>query len=208
MMVAQHDEILNGLNVSRETIDRLNDFLLLLEKWNKAVNLVSKATLNHAWSRHILDSAQIFMYGGLAKHWVDIGSGGGLPGLVVAVLATEKAPLMCFTLVESDQRKAEFLREASRALSLSTNILADRAETVPKLGADIVSARALAPLGDLCALAKRHMSKDGRAIFLKGKSCQAEILDARKNWKFDLEAHSSKTDPASFVLVLNGIEHV
>lgn len=207
-MLVQHDEILKDLNVSRETVDRLNDFVILLEKWNKAINLVSKATLDHVWSRHILDSAQIFMYGSTAKLWVDIGSGGGLPGFVVAVLAAEKAPQMCVTLVESDQRKAEFLREASRALSLSTNILADRAETVFELGADIVSARALAPLGDLCALAKRHLSKDGKAIFLKGRSCQIEILDARKNWTFDLEAHRSKTDPSSFVLVLNGIEHV
>jgi len=125
-MLVQHDEILKDLNVSRETVDRLNDFVILLEKWNKAINLVSKATLDHVWSRHILDSAQIFMYGSMAKLWVDIGTGGGLPGFVVAVLAAEKAPQMCVTLVESDQRKAEFLREASRALSLSTNILADQ----------------------------------------------------------------------------------
>lgn len=208
MMLAHRDEGLTGLNVSRETTERLNDFVDLLKKWNKAVNLVSKATLDHAWSRHILDSAQIFEYGSTVKHWVDIGSGGGLPGLVVAVLAAEKAPEMCVTLVESDQRKAEFLREASRALNLTTYILSDRAETVGNLGADVVSARALAPLGDLCALAKRHLSENGKAIFLKGRSCQAEILDARKDWKFELEAHPSKTDPASFVLVLNGIEHV
>lgn len=101
-----------GLDVSRETSQRLSALVALLIKWNKAINLVSKDTVGEIWSRHILDSAQIFNLGCKASLWADLGSGGGFPGLVVAVLAAEKAPHMQIVLVESDQRKAAFLRQA------------------------------------------------------------------------------------------------
>lgn len=199
---------LPGVNVSRETEQRLGDFVRLLEKWNAAINLISKSTIGQIWSRHILDSAQVFSYGAAAHRWADLGSGGGFPGLVVAILAAEKAPNMRIILVESDQRKAAFLRQASQSLGLSAEVISDRIEVIPPLLADVVSARALAPLPQLCAFAKTHLAADGAAVFLKGKSCTAEIADARKNWNFSLESHASMTDPSALVLVLKGISNV
>lgn len=197
-----------GLDVSRETSQRLSALVALLIKWNKAINLVSKDTVGEIWSRHILDSAQIFNLGCKASLWADLGSGGGFPGLVVAVLAAEKAPHMQIVLVESDQRKAAFLRQAGQTLGLNVKVLADRIENVQPLNADIVSARALAPLPQLCVFAHRHLSPDGAAIFMKGRSHSEELTNARDNWNFALESHPSITDPSALVLVLRGIVHV
>ena len=100
------------INVSRETEARIATYVDLLTKWNATINLVSKTSISEVWERHIVDSLQIFNFGSNSTHWADLGSGGGLPGLVVAILASEKAPNMLVTLVESDQRKAAFLRHA------------------------------------------------------------------------------------------------
>ena len=196
------------LNVSRETNERLGDFADLLTKWNSTINLVSKSTIGQIWTRHILDSIQIFDHGATANIWVDLGSGGGFPGLVVAILAKEKAPHMQVVLVESDHRKAAFLRTASQALGLTVQVLSSRIESIVPLNADIVSARALAALPQLCSFAAHHLNAGGAAIFLKGKSVEVEIANARKDWKFSLESHPSITDPAAVVLVLKGLEHV
>lgn len=208
MTYESREAILSMLSVSRETEAQLQTFVDLLEKWNAAINLVSKASIDQVWQRHILDSVQIFDYGKTAKQWLDVGSGGGFPGLVVAILATEKAPEMQVTLVESDQRKATFLRAACQSLGLRAIVLSDRAEALAPQAADVVSARALAPLPQLCALAQQHLAPNGTAIFLKGKSFAAEIAEARKNWNFALESHASITDPSAVVLVLKGISHV
>lgn len=196
------------LNVSRETKALLGDLEGLLTKWNSAVNLVSKSTIGLIWPRHILDSIQIFDHGATANIWADLGSGGGLPGLVVAILAKEKAPHMQVVLVESDQRKAAFLRAASQALGLTTQVLSNRIESIAPLNADIVSARALAALPQLCSFAAHHLNAGGAAIFLKGKSVEIEIANARKDWKFSLESHVSITDPAAVILVLKELVHV
>ena len=196
------------MNVSRETNERLADLADLLTKWNSTINLVSKSTLGLIWTRHILDSIQIFDHGATASIWADLGSGGGFPGLVVAILAKEKAPDMQVVLVESDQRKAAFLRAASQALGLTAQVLSNRIESIAPLNADIVSARALAALPQLCSFAAQHLSPGGAAIFLKGKSVEFEIATARKDWKFSLESHASITDPDAVILVLKGLEHV
>ena len=195
-------------DVSRETLDRLQALVALLEKWNRTINLVSKGTIDAAWQRHIVDSAQIFEFGKTASSWVDLGSGGGFPGLVIAIIAAEKAPLLTLTLIESDQRKATFLRLASQNLGLRTRVISGRIETVTPLLADVVSARALAPLPLLCKYAAPHLAPHGRAIFLKGKAFEAETVEARRMWNFDLETHPSITDPSAIVLVLKGISHV
>ncbi len=202
------DAVVSSLSVSRETEARLQGLVGLLEKWNVAINLVSKATLDQIWQRHILDSAQAFDHGITARRWLDLGSGGGFPGLVVAILAAEKAPEMQVTLVEADQRKATFLRAVGQSLGLSTIVLSDRVEAIAPQAADAVSARALAPLSQLCAFARQHLAPEGTAIFLKGKTFAAEVADARKNWNFALESHPSITDPSAVVLVLKGISHV
>lgn len=197
-----------GLNVSRETLSRLQVFVDLLVKWNVAINLVSKNTIGQVWSRHIADSVQVFEFGAAARNWVDLGSGGGFPGVVVAILAAELAPEMVVTLVEADQRKSAFLRQINQSLGLSTSVISSRIESIEPLKADVVSARALAPLSQLCAFANLHLGADGRGIFLKGKAAAAEIVDARAEWNFLLESHTSVTDPSAVVLVLRDIFHV
>jgi 16S rRNA (guanine527-N7)-methyltransferase len=197
------------LDVSRETIEKLEQFLALIKKWNTAINLVSKPSLAMAWDRHILDSAQIFsVTPESAIHFVDIGSGGGLPGIVLAVLSEELAPDRRFTLVESDQRKAAFLREASRALCLNLTVLSERAESISPLGAEVLSARAFAPLSQLLGTAQRHLLPDGCCLFPKGESYMDEIDAAKKEWTFEYEAITSKTDPRGAILKIYGIQHV
>lgn len=195
-------------NVSRETKSHLDNLADLLEKWNRTINLVSKSTIRQIWQRHILDSIQIFNHGSTASIWADLGSGGGFPGLVVAILAKEKAPDMRVVLVESDQRKAAFLRHASRTLGLNAEILSERIEAIAPLMADVVSARALASLPQLCNFATYHLTAGGRGVFLKGRSAAIEIDAAQKDWRFTLESYTSITDPESSVLVLQGIAHV
>ena len=195
-------------NVSRETKLQLDSLVDLLEKWNSTINLVSKSSIRQVWQRHILDSMQVFNHGSTASIWADLGSGGGFPGLVVAILAKEKAQDMQVLLVESDQRKATFLREASRTLGLSTEIIPNRIEAIAPLLADVVSARALAPLSQLCFFATHHLKAGGRGVFLKGRSAAIEVAAAQKDWRFTLESYVSITDPDSSVLVLQGIAHV
>lgn len=202
------ERLIADLSVSRETIDRLRGLEKLLIKWNPAINLVSKASLPQVWDRHILDSAQIFHLAQPASHWADLGSGGGFPGLVVACLAAELRPDLQITLVESDHRKSTFLREALRELQLQATVISARAEAIDPLGADVLSARALAPLVDLLALADRHMQPQGTALFPKGSTWRDEVARAREGWHFDLEAHPSLTDPAGAVLALKAIHHV
>lgn len=203
--------IVNALpdGVSRETLDRLAKLETLLSKWNPVINLVAKSTLQHTWDRHILDSAQLFnLAPTTARHWVDMGSGGGFPGLVVACLAADLRPDMRITMIEADQRKATFLRQASRELGLTPNILATRIERTPPQAADILSARALAALPILLGFAARHLGAMGLALFPKGAVWRDEVAEARKDWHFDVTPHPSATDPQGAILAVKGIAHV
>lgn len=195
------------LSVSRETAEKLRGLSALLAKWNPAINLVSRSTIGSAWERHILDSAQLYPQHHFG-HWVDMGSGGGFPGLVIAVIAAEMNPEARITLIEVDQRKAAFLREASRELGVSPNVITERIESVAPLNADMLSARALAPLDGLCGFAKRHLAQRGEAVFPKGASWRTEVEDARRNWTFTLEVVPSQTDPQAVVLKVKEINHV
>ncbi len=195
------------LTVSRETADKLRRLSDLLAKWNPTINLVSKSSIWSAWERHILDSAQLYPQQ-MFRHWVDLGSGGGFPGVVIAIIAAERNPEAQFTLVEVDQRKAAFLREASRELAIAPAILTERIEAVGPLNADMLSARALAPLGGLCFFASRHLARGGTALFPKGASWRAEVDEARKNWTFSLDVVPSMTDPQAVVLKVKDINHV
>ncbi len=187
------------LNVSRETHDRLIAYCHQIQKWNKTINLVSKSSLDHIWQRHLLDSAQIHRFGAADGLWLDIGSGGGLPGIVMSILGAD------VVLVESDQRKCTFLRETARVLDLKLRVLNDRVESLPPMGAKTLSARALAPLTTLLEYAKYHLDESGVAVFSKGKSASEEIDEARKFWRFDCEINESLTDPLASVLVIKNI---
>ncbi len=200
-MTVESRRTLAGLDVSRETFSALEAFAGLVQRWNPAINLVSKATLPDIWSRHIVDSAQLFaLCPPRAKLWLDIGSGGGFPGIVVAVLAKELHSELKVELLESDLRKATFLREVCRTLALSAEVHSTRIEAHPPAQADVLSARALASLPDLLEFADKHLSRSGVALFPKGSQHETEIAIARKTWSFDLKSVQSQSDSKAAIL--------
>ena len=196
-------------DVSRETLERLHGLEVLLRKWNKAINLVSAATLSAVWTRHFADSAQIFALAPEnSLHWADLGSGAGFPGLVIAILAKEKHPDLAVTLVESDHRKSAFLLTAIRELSLEAEVKAERIEETESLDCDVLSARALAPLPKLLEFSARHLSDQGLALFPKGARWEEEVASARENWSFDLQVSPSRSDPSGVILKISGAKRV
>lgn len=195
--------------VSRETNDRLRIFAELLRKWNTKINLVSRVSLDALWTRHIVDSAQLFsLLPQRSQKWVDIGTGGGLPGIVVAILAQEAEMPAEVILVESDQRKCAFLRTALRETGCAGHVIAGRIEEQPPFGTAVLSARALADLDTLLTYTDRHMDPDGIALFPKGETWQDEVLKAQSKWQFDLDVVKSKTNPAAAILKISGVSRV
>jgi len=190
-----------ALGVSRETGDRLAAYLELLGHWQRRINLVAASTLADPWRRHILDSGQLVRLAPpAARVWADLGSGAGLPGLVLSILG---APEM--HLVESDQRKAVFLREAARITAAPVTVHATRIETAALPALDVVTARALAPLDRLLSLAAPHLGTDVTAIFPKGRQAQRELTEARAHWHMTAEIVPSLSDPQASILVLRGV---
>ncbi|MCE8005512.1 16S rRNA (guanine(527)-N(7))-methyltransferase RsmG [Aestuariivita sp.] len=192
-------------NVSRETEERLRAFADLVLKWTPKINLISKKSQDDIWERHIVDSIQVARCSDASGHWVDLGSGGGFPGVVVAIMAKEQRPETRFTLIESDQRKSAFLRTAIRTLDLNACVLTDRIETVPAQRADILSARALTDLNRLLAYAERHLTPGGAALFQKGANWEKEVEEARKYWNFNCEPIRSQTQEAAAILKIEGV---
>ncbi len=195
-----------GLGVSRETLDRLEHYAALIQRWTPRVNLVAASTLDSLWTRHILDSAQIFpLAPPTARTWADLGSGAGLPGIVMAILAAEKRPALSVHLVESDRRKAVFLRTAIRETGINASVHVARAETLGPLHADVVSARALAPLDTLLDLAERHLAPEGVALFPKGANWRSEVDTALARRRFRCEDVPSVTAPDAVILKIGDI---
>lgn len=193
-------------NVSRETLDRLEAFVLLLEKWNPKINLVSKSTLPDVWQRHVLDSAQLHPFiGKKVCTLVDIGSGGGFPGLVLAALLNETHPGLSVSMIESDRRKCAFLRTALAEMGVSAEVYPERVEALPPRNADLLTSRALAPLTKLLGFAERHLSQDGQALFLKGANAEAEVNEALASWRFDLQKKPSETSVDAVVLEISNL---
>lgn len=195
-----------NLDVSRETLERLRAFEALVKKWNPRVNLVSRSSLEFLWDRHILDSLQLFSLPADRRNWVDLGSGGGFPGLVVAVCLKEHEPESQVTMVESDQRKSAFLRTAIRELDLNAKIVTSRIEDAQSLNASTLSARALAPLSKLLYFSDRHLQTTGTAVFPKGETWEKEIEDACQEWSFQWEQITSETQTSASVLVIRDIQ--
>lgn len=196
------------LNVSRETLERLRCYEALVEKWNPKINLVSRSSLNDLWSRHVIDSIQVFRCNSRPGHWVDIGSGGGFPGVVVAILAAVERSDVNVTLIESDRRKCAFLRTAARECGVKCNVLSKRIEHAEPQGADILSARALTNLSGLLGYCERHLSTDGLALFSKGVTWQKEVAEARNLWRFDVEPIDSETEAGAVILKIKGASRV
>lgn len=199
---------LPGLDLPPATLERLAALEALVRRWTGRINLVAPSTLPDLWTRHIADSVQLWPLAPKgAATWADLGSGGGFPGLVIAALAAEAgAPRV--TLIESDQRKCAFLRTAIRELTLPAAVIDARAESAPPQGADVVSARALAPLPALLPLVVRHLAPGGTALLPKGRDAAAEVEAAHgQGWRFALEAVPSRTDPSGRVLLVAEIGH-
>jgi len=191
------------LGVSRETLERLERYVDLLRSWNSRINLVSAESLRDVWRRHILDSGQLFRHlPGSARNLVDLGSGAGLPGLVLAIMG---APAV--HLIESDQRKAAFLREAARVTAAAVTVHAARSDQVPSFPADAITARALAPLPKLLEMAAPFLGPRTLCLFLKGGDVERELTAARQGWIMNLQVMVSESDPTGHILRLEELSH-
>ncbi len=192
-----------AFSVSHETVEKLELYGRLLIQWQKAVNLVAPATIPQLWQRHFADSAQLLALAPYAKIWVDLGSGGGFPALVIAImLANQKE--CCVHLVESNARKCAFLSEVVRQTGALARVhnarIADWAASGAVPAADVVTARALAPLDALLELSLPFFGNASVALFLKGREAATEIAEARRRWVFDLEIHPSISDAQGQIL--------
>ena len=192
--------------VSRETIERLDHFEGLLRKWNPKINLISKNDVDQIWQRHILDSTQVFQHAVPPfQTWFDFGSGGGFPGIMCAVLAAERFPEAAFHMVESDIRKAVFLRQVATELHLSAKVHSVRIEHLDAGSADVISARALAPLSELLKLSVPHAARHAQLLFPKGRNAETELTHAHLSWNFEVDRIPSLTDPDALILRLTGV---
>ena len=209
MTLGAETSVPDWLDVSRETHDRLLEFCALVRKWNPAINLVSKTDVAQLWHRHLLDSAQLFeLVPRGAALWADLGSGGGFPGIVVAILAQQHDPGLTVHLVEADRRKATFLAQAIRLLGLTSVLHVERIDRLAPLAADVVSARALARLPQLCGLADRHLAPTGLALFPKGEGVDFELQACIGIWQMAVERVPSRLRNEAVVLKITGLRHV
>jgi 16S rRNA (guanine527-N7)-methyltransferase len=200
------DEFAEQSGVSRETLDRLKIFAEALSDWSTRHNLVSRRSLGDIWRRHMWDSAQLarFVPAGAAT-LVDLGSGAGFPGLVLAALLGDRTAV---ALYEATRKKADFLRFAAERMGLNVTVRNMRVEDESHQSADVVTARALAPLPLLLGYAQQFSGRDTVCLFLKGQSVAAELTEARKSWRMNLSQHQSATDPLGVILEIRELGHV
>ena len=189
------DDVESRWHVSRETMHRLDLYQTALQQWQTRMNLVADTTIGDLWSRHFADSLQLTDFSGGSRHWVDLGSGAGFPGLIVAL--TFDRPDQSMTLIESNGKKVAFLREVIRTTSAQATVVHGRIqETLPGLHhIEIVSARALAPLVRLLELTEGMLKTPVKALFLKGRDVEEELTLATKHWTLDYDLHPSVTSP-------------
>ena len=219
------EEFSAAFAVSRQVVDRLANYEALLKQWQKTINLVAPSTLDAVWHRHFADSAQLVVLAPGARTWVDLGSGAGFPGLVVAIMLAGVPPTpspspqgggetLHVTLIESNGRKCAFLREVVRqteiAQSVSVDILSTRIEAAATqaslAGPDVVTARALASLSRLLELSAPLFTSRTVGLFLKGRDAAAELEAARKLWSFNAELIPSRTEAGAHVVAVRDLE--
>ncbi|GAC1499740.1 MAG: 16S rRNA (guanine(527)-N(7))-methyltransferase RsmG [Bradyrhizobium sp.] len=194
--------------VSRETERRLDEYVDLLREWQAKTNLVAPSTLPTLWTRHISDSLQLLALAPSAKVWVDFGSGGGFPGIVLACVLAESQGNMVH-LVERNAKKAAFLREALRVTSSQGTVhLSDIEDSVDRIkgAVDCVTARAVAPLHQLIGFAEPLVKRGAKALFLKGQDVETELTEATKYWNIVPNLHSSRTGGQGWIVELDRIE--
>lgn len=198
------EEVAEQLNVSRETLSGLQRYVDLLSHWQKSINLVSNASLDDVWRRHILDTGQLYTYlGEPGQVIMDIGSGAGLPGVVLAIMGAGSAenPVIC---VESDERKCAFMSVAARECDVPLKVINARLETLPSMKPRYITARALAPLEKLLDLTRSQHHAGLECLFLKGARYQEELTSLANSTKINVEIRESLSSPESAILKLSG----
>jgi len=199
-------DFMTYFNVSRETLDLFCEYEALLSKWNKKINLVSKKSLFDIWERHFLDSGQIINHvEASGKRWVDLGSGAGFPGLVVALLLRDRKIDCDIILVEKNLKKVFFLNEVVRKLDLNVKVLNKNIRTIEPLNADILSARAFSELNELIELAYYHRKERGICLFLKGENYRWELDKTLNYWFFDYDVVDSFSNSSGNIIRVRNI---
>ncbi|MEM7545046.1 MAG: 16S rRNA (guanine(527)-N(7))-methyltransferase RsmG [Pseudomonadota bacterium] len=206
--MAQYQALTATGDVSRETCERLQIYADQLTTWNRKINLVSPSTIPDLWTRHICDSVQLAALAKTPRTWIDLGSGAGLPGLLVAAVLQERNPGFQMTCVESDRRKAIFMIETNRKMGLDVNIVNKRIEALDETRYDVVSARALTDLSRLLNYADRLCAPDGICLFPKGSKANAELTTARSAWHMEAEKIPSLTDHTACILRIKEFSRV
>jgi 16S rRNA (guanine527-N7)-methyltransferase len=202
-MTSSAEEACRRLGVSRETQERLEAYVALLLEWQGRMNLIGPSTMDDIWERHIVDCAQLArLVPAQCRRLVDLGSGAGLPGIVLAILGVQGVEL-----VESDQKKAAFLRAASGAAGVDPVLHNCRAEALPAEQADVVTARAVAPLERLLPMAARFMGEGSIAILPKGQAVDRELKAVAHHWHLWYTRHASMTDTRGCLLVIDRLYH-
>jgi 16S rRNA (guanine527-N7)-methyltransferase len=192
-------------NVSRETLTRLKLLVGLLEDWNQRHNLVSRHSLADVWRRHVWDSAQLTDFiPASAETLVDLGSGAGFPGLVLASLMSEREKFRT-VLYEATRKKCEFLAAAAERIGAAAEVRNGRIEDAPPEIFDVVSARACAPLPRLLLYASVFQGSNTRNLFLKGQNVGGELTESHKSWKMKVNLYPSRSDPSGVILVIEGL---
>lgn len=201
---------LQKYDVSRETIQKLKDFVDILRDWNAKMNLVSKNSLENVWERHVLDCLQLVEYlPAEVKNLVDIGSGAGFPGIVLAIVMQQKFPTAQITLVESITKKTVYLNDVCQKLGLqNVKIENNRVENIVFKDVDVITARAVAALDVLCGYAFKIGNKNTRMLFLKGQSYAAEDALARQKWRYDANVYPNKYDAGGVIMELRNLRKI
>lgn len=194
------EEFARHFDVSRETLERLDIYAALLRKWSRAINLIGPIDEEALWTRHIIDAGQLVEYVIDSGELADIGSGAGLPGLVLAILMDDHDTKV--HLIESDQRKCAFLREAGRQTDTVINVVAERVENID-LEVDTITARAVAPLHRLLPMCEKIAAANTRLILPKGERVSEEIAAVEDDWELTYQMHPSLTGDTSAILVVD-----
>jgi len=197
------EEFMAATDVSRETLGRLKLYVSILEKWQQNINLVGRGTIQESWRRHMLDSAQLYnLIKDKEAALVDLGSGAGFPGMVLAIMGMVNP-----TLIESNGKKCSFLRQVALQTGADVTVINDRIEKLKvKTEFDIVTARALASLDILLAWSESLLAKDGRCFFLKGRDYEQELTETQKKWNISVVIHQSQSNPDSVILEIAKIK--
>lgn len=199
------DDFVRETNASAAAMARLDAYAVNLAEWNARMNLVSPASLGDLWKRHMFDSAQLLpLIPDGTRRIVDLGSGAGFPGLVLAAMRPDRVGLET-VLVESIEKKCAFLRASAEAMGLSetVRVIRDRAEAVTGLKADLVTARAMAPLETLLSYAKRFADRQTKLLFPKGRTAADELTAARRSWTIEAEMIPSRSDGEATIIAIS-----